>query len=85
MKNIEFEFGYNGESRYSKFTYWLCNKLPFIPILEVRLFSCFKGGERKGQPYRIRHTIYIGIFKYYFRWQYSLRDKKWYFTNLTGE
>lgn len=80
MKNIRFYFGYYGISKYSKFTWRLCEKLPFIPSVDLELFRTTKGGE----PCPLKHSIYIGWLKYYWHWSFSTKRNKWRFDNLTG-
>jgi hypothetical protein len=73
MKTITFYFGYYGPSKLDRISYWLCKNLPFIPSLEIRLFSTGK----------VKHSIYLGIFNFYWRW-YKINNQ-WRFENLSNK
>lgn len=78
MKPIYFSFGYFGPSKWGRFTYNLCNLLPFIPTIECELFKTY---YKSNKPFRVRHSIYLGFLKYYVR--ISKTNGKWKTENLT--
>ena len=85
MKNIRFYFGYYAQSRWSRFTYWLCKNVKFIPSIELDLYRRHgvNAGSSAGQYCKLKHQIHIGIFNFYGRW-YKFIDGKWKFDNLSN-
>jgi hypothetical protein len=63
MRNIKFYFGYMGKTRFDSITYWICNKFPFIPCLEVNLFRTYYNSNTY---FVVKHQISIAWFKYMF-------------------
>lgn len=80
MKNLYISFGYFGKSKFDRFSYWLCNKIPLIPTIELSLFKTYGNSEK---PFIIRHSIYLGFLKYYYRIEKF--KGKWRINNLTDK
>lgn len=80
MRAIYFSFGYMDISKWNRFTYNLCKALPFIPTIECDLFKTY---YKSTTPFIIKHSIYIGFLKYYYRF-YKIKDK-WRVENLSNK
>lgn len=81
MKNLRLSFGFDGPSKWERWTYLLCTKLVFLPYFDIQLFKTFYNSDR---PFLVnRHAILIGWFMFCF--ELNKRNGKWILTNLTNK
>jgi len=73
MKNIEISFGYNGDSKFQKFTYKLCEKYKFLPTFWMRFFSTC---EDKKEYFTKKHMIYFDFLSYSYELNYKIPKGK---------